>query len=150
VSREILILRDPRESRRKCSLTPLRGTEGVRFVNYHPDRVLDAGGRILLDPDGPVLTAEDAGKGLLLVDCSWRRVPTLLRTVRGELISRSVPPLITAYPRHSNTFDDPSSGLASIEALYAAVAILTGPCPELLDGYLWREEFLASNPIIAG
>ena len=33
---DVLILRDPRESLRKCSLTPLRGARGVRFVDYQP------------------------------------------------------------------------------------------------------------------
>ena len=37
---EVLILRDPRESVKKCSLTPLRGLEGVRFLEYAPDRLL--------------------------------------------------------------------------------------------------------------
>lgn len=146
---DILILRDPRESSRKCSLTPLRGMEGVWFVNYHPEREIEVGGRILLHPDGEVLTSADSGKGLFLVDCAWRRVPSLLRTVRGEPVKRSLPPLATAYPRKSFTFDDPIRGLASIEALYAAVAILDGPCPELLRDYLWAAEFLEANPIIA-
>ena len=146
---DLLILRDPRESPRKCSLTPLRGMEGVRFVNYHPERQIDASGRILLHPDGEVLDGADAGRGLFLIDCAWRRVPSLLRTVRGEPVKRRLPPLATAYPRKSTTFDDPASGLASIEALYAAVTILAGPHPELLRDYLWAAEFLEANPIIA-
>ncbi len=146
---DILILRDPRESPRKCSLTPLRGMEGITFRNYHPEREVDASGRILLHPDGEVLTGADSGKGLFLVDCAWRRVPSLLRTVRGEPVKRSLPPLVTAYPRKSFTFDDPARGLASIEALYAAVAILWQPCPELLRDYLWAAEFLAANEDLA-
>jgi len=147
---DVLVLRDPRESSRKCSLTPLRGMAGVRFLAYHRDREVDAAGRILLHPDGEVLTAADAGKGLLLVDCAWRRVPALLRTVRGEPVRRSLPPLVTAYPRRSDTFEDPDRGLASIEALYAALAILGTPRPELLRDYLWAADFLAANPMIAG
>ena len=147
---DLLILRDPRESPRKCSLTPLRGKEDIRFVNYHPDRTLQAGGRILLSPDGPELRPTDAelGGGLLLIDCAWRRVPSLLRTVEGEPLSRSLPPLVTAYPRKSDIFSDPEVGLASIEALYAAVTILYGPMPELLEGYRWADRFLASNPTL--
>ena len=147
---DILILRDSRESPRKCSLTPLRGKPGIHFVNYHPERTHQAAGRILLHPDAPELRAADAdaGAGLLLVDCAWRRLPGLLRTVAGDPLPRSLPSLVTAYPRKSDIFSDPAVGLASIEALYAAVAILSGPTPELLDGYRWAEQFLASNPTL--
>jgi pre-rRNA-processing protein TSR3 len=143
---DILILRDPRESSRKCSLTPLLGLPGVSLVVHHRERRVDAGGRILLSPDGEELGPQDAGRGLFLVDCSWRRVPTLLAAVDGEPIPRRLPPLVTAYPRRSRLFEDPEQGLASVEALYAALAILGRPRPELLEGYRWAEEFLAANP----
>jgi pre-rRNA-processing protein TSR3 len=141
----ILILRDPRESKAKCSLTPLRGTEGVRFVDYHHEQRLDAGERVLLHPDGDELSEADRGFDLLLIDCSWRRVPKLLATVDGSLRVRRLPELVTAYPRRSKSFEDPSSGLASVEALYAASVILRCPRPELLAGYRWRDEFLQAN-----
>jgi pre-rRNA-processing protein TSR3 len=143
---DILILRDPRESTRKCSLTPLRGMPGVRFVSYDPDRRVDAGGRVLLDPEGEELGPADAGRGLFLIDCAWRRVPSLRRTVDGEPVRRRLPALVTAYPRRSTTFEDPAAGLASIEALYAAACLLQGPHPELLEHYRWRDAFLAANP----
>lgn len=146
---DILILRDPRESTKKCSLTPLRGMKGVRFVNYAPDRRLDATGRLLLHPDGEEFQAEDLGKGLFLIDCAWRRVPGLMRTVDGAPLLRRLPPLATAYPRKSATFEDPARGLASVEALYAAACHLYGPHPELLEQYRWREEFLELNPGLA-
>ncbi len=146
---DILILRDPRESVKKCSLTPLRGKPGVTFVGYHPDRRLDAGGRVLLHPEGEELGPADAGRGLFLIDCAWRRLPSLLRTVDGEPVQRSLPRLETAYPRKSNFFDDPEVGLASIEALYAAVSIMFGPHAELLESYRWASEFLDKNPTLA-
>ena len=146
---DILILRDPRESVKKCSLTPLRGREDVEFLKYDANRRYDAAGRILLHHEGELLSEADAGMGLFLVDSSWRRLPKLLGRVDGEPIRRRLPPLLTAYPRKSHVFEDPEPGLASIEALYAAVRILYGPRPELLDGYRWREEFLELNPILA-
>ena len=145
LARDILILRDPRESKKKCSLTPLEGQEGVRFVQYHPGRRLDAAGRILLDPDGEPFSAADAGRPLFLIDCAWRRVPTLLRTVDGELERRRLPELTTAYPRVSRFFADPVRGLASIEALFAAALLLDMPADGLLDAYRWREDFLETN-----
>jgi len=143
---DVLILRDPRESTKKCSLTPLRGEPGLRFVNYHPERRVEAQGRILLHTDGEELGPEDAGMPLLLIDCAWRRVPGLLRTVEGEPLLRRLPPFRTAYPRRSSTFDDPGEGLASVEALFAAVHLLYGPRPVLLEGYRWAARFLELNP----
>jgi pre-rRNA-processing protein TSR3 len=146
---DVLILRDPRESVRKCSLTPLRGFPGVRFVSYLKGRRLDARGRILLHPDGEEITSADRGRGILLVDCAWRRVAELLESVDGDPAPRRLPPLETAYPRRSRLFPDPHSGLASVEALYAASALLAESEPRLLDGYRWAGEFLRKNPAFA-
>ena len=143
---DVLILRDPRESTAKCSLTPLRGFPGVRFFTWKHDRRFDVGTRVLLHPGGEEITAADAGRPLLLIDCAWRRVPTLLATCDGELALRRLPPLVTAYPRKSHTFVDPEEGLASVEALYAALALLGRPTPELLAGYRFADAFLAANP----
>lgn len=149
MSIDVLIVRDPRESVKKCSLTPLRGLERIRFVTYHPERRVSAGRRLLLHPDGPELQPSDGDLSLLLIDCAWRRVPQLLGTIDGELVHRRLPPLRTAYPRKSTIYEDPASGLASVEALYAALAILGDPRPELLREYRWREAFLELNPALA-
>jgi len=146
---DVLILRDPRESVQKCSLTPLRGREDVEFLKYDPNKRYDAGGRVLLHHEGELLTEADAGAGLFLVDSSWRRLPKLLDRVDGRPIRRRLPDLLTAYPRKSQIFQDPERGLASIEALYAAMHILSGPRPDLLEGYPWAEEFLRLNPSLA-
>jgi len=145
---DILILRDPRESLLKCSLTPLRGLPGVRFVNYDHERRLPTGPRVLLHPDGAELSSADRGQDLLLIDCAWRRVPKLLATVDGELIHRRLPPLVTAYPRRSKTFEDPARGLASVEALYAACALLGEPRADFLAAYRWAAAFLDANPTL--
>jgi len=142
---DVLILRDPRESAAKCSLTPLRGLAGVRIVEHAAGKRLAAGERVLLHPDGEELSPADRGRDLLLIDCAWRHVPRLLRAVDGVLHPRRLPPLVTAYPRKSKVFADPPSGLASVEALYAAVLLLGAPRPELLAHYRWRAEFLAAN-----
>ena len=145
----ILILRDPRESKAKCSLTPLVGLSGIDFVEYRHQTRVDVGARILLHPEGDLLSEADAGQDLLLIDCSWRRVPRLLANVEGALTRRRLPELTTAYPRKSKTFEDPRSGLASVEALYAATQILGSPRPELLAQYRWRDAFLEANPEFA-
>lgn len=146
---DILILRDPRESAKKCSLTPLHGVAGVSFLTYRADRRVAAGTRILLHPEGEPLSAADRGRGLLLVDCAWRKVDQLIATIDGDPPRRRLPPLVSAYPRKSKIFADPAQGLASIEALYAALALLGEPAPELLAQYRWADEFLRLNPVLA-
>ncbi len=142
----VLVFRDSHESPQKCSLTPLRGNADVRFVDYPRQGAVAAAGRILLHTDGEVLGPADAGKGLLIVDSSWRRLPKLLRLVTGDPPRRRLPPLVTAYPRKSKRFEDPSEGLASVEALYAALFLLGHRRPDLLEGYHWKEQFLELNP----
>lgn len=143
---DVLILRDPKESPKKCSLVPLRGTPGIEFVSFDPDRTIDGGGRVLLDPDGDPITTADRGHGLLVLDSSWRRLPRLRATVEGTVLPRRLPPLRTAYPRRSKEFLDPAEGLASVEALYAALRQLGhGELDHLLDGYRWRDEFIEAN-----
>lgn len=148
MSLDILIVRDPRESAQKCSLVPLEGFPGIRFVRYRRGLDLDVGTRVLLDPEGEPLGPADLGLGLLVLDSSWRHLPALRRVVRGDLRPRRLPPLVTAYPRKSKVFSDPELGLASIEALYAAIALLDRPRPELLTHYRWASEFLALNAAV--
>jgi pre-rRNA-processing protein TSR3 len=146
----LLILRDPRESWRKCSLAPLRGANGIRFVSYHLGLELDAEGRTLLDPEAPPLGPADQGRPLLLLDSSWRRLPKLRACLRGRFVPRSVPPFVTAYPRRSTTFADPVQGLASIEALFVAACALGRPELDWLRGYRFAREFLRLNPGLPG
>jgi ribosome biogenesis protein Tsr3 len=143
---DILIVHDLREPAKKCSLTPLRGTQGIRFEALYGGKRVDAGRRIWLHPDGDELSSADRGVGLLLIDCVWRRVATLSKCIDGDLLKRRLPALVTAYPRRSKLTPDPECGLASVEALYAALAILDAPRPELLEGYRWAAEFLTANP----
>ncbi len=146
--RDILILRDPRESWKRCSLAPLRGLEGVRFLAWQPGQAVDGEGRLLLDPRGEELTREDLNRPLLLLDCSWRRQPRMANDLVGDFSPRRLPPLVTAYPRRSRTFQDPERGLASIEALYAFSALTGSADRRLLEGYRWAREFLAANPLL--
>ena len=115
---------------------------------YHPRHRFDVGHRIWLHPDGDELTEADRGMGLFVVDCAWRRLPTLMRTVDGTLERRRVPGYQTAYPRKNKAMKDPATGLASIEALYAAAFILGEPRPQWLEGYRFAEAFLGANPTL--
>lgn len=143
----VIIIRHPKERLSKCSLEPLRGREDVEFIKANPGFRFDATGYILLTLDAPLLSPADAGKPLLLLDSTWRRLPQLESCLEGEPLRRSLPEGIkTAYPRVSKTFTDPPGGLASVEALYVAKRIFGEEDATLLDHYRWKEEFLNNLP----
>lgn len=138
------VIRHPKERIAKCSLRFLHGRPEMTFLRGKPGFTFDATGFVLLAVDAPPLSTADAAHPLLLLDSTWRWLPQLLACVRGEPIRRSIPGnLRTAYPRASKVFEDPAAGLASIEALYVARRLLGDDDPSLLDGYHWREQFLA-------
>lgn len=140
----VTVIRHEREKIRKCSLRFLHGRPEMTFLRQRPGFRFDATGFLLLTVEAPPLQRKDAGRPLLLLDATWRWLPQLLTCVHGTPIPRSIPGnLRTAYPRTSKVFDDPSAGLASIEALYVARAILGDDDPSLLDGYHWKDAFLA-------
>ncbi len=137
------VIRHPKERISKCSLRFLHDRAEMTFMRGHPDTRFDATGFLLLAVDAPPLSIEDQGRPLLLLDSTWRWLPQLDACVTGEPIKRSIPGgLRTAYPRVSKVFDDPTGGLASIEALYVARKLLGDDDPELLHGYHWKAEFL--------
>ena len=138
------IIRHPKERLSKCSLQPLVERKDLKFIKAKQGLVLDATGFILLDPNAPEITADDAPAPVLLLDSTWQLLPDLLKCISGTPILRSLPQSIkTAYPRVSKLFEDPHNGLASVEALYLAKKILGHDDPTLLDHYHWKDEFLA-------
>jgi pre-rRNA-processing protein TSR3 len=142
----IWILRDPKESPAKCTLIPLRGRPGVSFHAFDVDRRYDVGGAILLHCDGIPLSRRDGDRPLLVLDGAWRRVATMMRRLLGPFEARSIPlGFETAYPRRSKNFDDPDTGLASIEAVFLALAAMGHRDEAWLDAYHWREAFLERN-----
>lgn len=136
------ILRHPAENLAKCSVEPLRGRPDLEFVEAEGPAVVRGEGRILLEVGAPVLTAGDAGRGLILLDGNWKHVPRLRQRVTGNPLPRSLPPVATAYPRRNAEGSDPAEGLATVEALYLALRLMGRDDPSLLAGYRWREAFL--------
>ncbi len=140
-----LILRHRRENLKKCSLRGLETDPGLVFYTYPIDPLPPMPGYLLLKVGAPVLTAADRGRGLLLIDGTWRLAQVMERQL-PPMEARSLPPLFqTAYPRRQTDCPDPQSGLSSIEALYIAHRILGLPSEHLLDGYHWKEHFLQLN-----
>jgi pre-rRNA-processing protein TSR3 len=138
-----------KERRKKCTVEPLRGRKGFAFHNYPPRPATPLEGYVRLGFGGPLLSKDDAVCGLLLLDGTWRRAEEMERDY-ADLPVRSLPQWTTAYPRVSKTFDNPAGGLATIEALYAAYAILGRDAAGLLDGYHWADEFLERNAHFLG
>lgn len=139
------VIRHPKERIAKCSLRFLHERPEMTFLRARPGFRFDATGFTLLAVDAPALSVADAGRPLLLLDSTWRWLPQLMACVTGTPVLRSIPGDVrTAYPRVSKVFEDPAAGLASIEALYLARRLLGDDDPTLLDGYHWKEPFLAS------
>ncbi|MCA3007654.1 MAG: hypothetical protein INH34_04720 [Phycisphaerales bacterium] len=137
------VIRHHKERIAKCSLRFLHDRRELTFLRERPGFTFDATGYLLLAVDGPPLSPADAGRPLLLLDSTWRWLPRLRACVTGAPIPRSIPAgVATAYPRASKFHDDPAQGLASVEALYLARALLGDTDTTLLDGYHWRDEFL--------
>lgn len=139
-----VIVVHPRERRSKCSVEPLRGRPEFCFCRFPDPVTIDRGRYVRLGLNGPILNDADADRGLLLLDGTWR-LAARMEPFFSDMEVRSLPPIRTAYPRRSQIFSDPDDGLATIEALYAALRILGRPVDRLLDHYHWRAEFLALN-----
>jgi pre-rRNA-processing protein TSR3 len=141
----VLIVIRRGEDPAQCTVRPLRGTPGLDFLPYPLRHKPDLARHLLLVPGAPPLTPADAGRPLLLLDASWRHAAKMRPAVE-PVESRSIPPgWQTAYPRRSKIHADPDTGLATVEALYAALCILGFRDDSLLRFYPWRENFLRIN-----
>ena len=156
---DFFVIQDYKENRRKCTVQPLTGLEGLEIrrlgIPVPGEALVEVPAGILLEVDAPVLTAEDSvylnGSGrLVLLDATWVRLVPLVRRLcfkgTSGLQRRSLPgDFRTAYPRQSKLFEDPAGGLASVEAMFAATVLLGVPRKELLRQYRWAGEFLELN-----
>ena len=140
----VVVIRHARERISKCSLPHLHDRPGFQFHKAIKQFEFDATGYIELSVDAQPLSIADQGLPLLVLDSTWRLLDELRGCVTGDTIRRSIPRGVqTAYPRTSRYYDDPDGGLASVEALYVALSILGHDDVSLLDGYHWKDEFLA-------
>lgn len=139
-----VIVRHPRESPRKCSILPLRGRSDLIFLTHPVQQRPPLAGYVRLAAEGPELAREDADRGLLLLDGSWRWAEAMTRDFL-DVPPRSLHGYRTAYPRVSKLGTDPNNGLATVEALFLAYHLLGRPTTELLDHYRWAEEFMRLN-----
>jgi pre-rRNA-processing protein TSR3 len=141
-----VIIRSIKENPKKCSVMPLKGKPGITLVNYPVEKAMILPNYIRLSAEGPPLSSADSGKGILLLDGSWRTAGNMEKDF-ASIPPRSLSNYKTAYPRVSKLGTDPENGLASIEALYIAYVILGRDPQGLLDDYHWKKEFLELNTL---
>ena len=141
----VLIVVRRGEDPAKCTVRPLRGTPGLEFLPYPLRKKPDLSRHLLLAPEAPPLCSADTGRPLLLLDASWRHAAAMRKAVE-PVEARSIPSgWQTAYPRRSKIHADPESGLATVEALFAALCTLGHRDDTLLRVYPWRTAFLELN-----
>ena len=138
----ITVIRHPKERRSKCSLRPLEARAEMTFHRARPDWLFDVSGFTILALGAPEMSPADAGRPLLLLDSTWRLLPQLEACLHGQAIRRTLPAVPTAYPRVSKLTNDPTRGLASVEALYLAKLMLGERDDTLLEDYYWAEAFM--------
>ncbi|MHC4812492.1 MAG: hypothetical protein ACYTKC_19550 [Planctomycetota bacterium] len=139
------VIRHERERVSKCSLRHLHDRPEFTFLKATKSFRFDASGYLVLTMGAPPLTSADLGHPLLVLDSTWRWLPDLESCLGGDPIRRSLPPgVTTAYPRVSRVHENPEGGLASVEAVYLAKRILGEDDVTLLDGYHWKDQFLAN------
>ncbi|KIC74782.1 hypothetical protein DB42_AY00160 [Neochlamydia sp. EPS4] len=143
-----VILRHHKENLKKCSLRGLEGVKDFHFYTYPKSILPSLVGYTMLTLEAPVLSLEDAGQGLFILDSTWRYAEKMLKFVErhADLPKRSLPPHFrTAYPRRQEDCVDPARGLASIEAIYVAYTLLGRDTTQVLSHYHWKEDFLKVN-----
>lgn len=144
-----IILRHRRENLRKCSLRGLESRDDLTFYTYPIDSLPDLTCYLILEVGAPPLTEADQDFGLLLIDGTWKLAEAMRKSIRGPILTRSLPPgFKTAYPRKQTGCPDPDAGLASVEALYLAHKLLKRSTEDLLNHYYWKKEFLEINDLL--
>ena len=144
-----IIQRHRKENLKKCSLRGLESRNDLCFYTYpHHPLPEDLTQYTLLSLEAPELGPQDAERGLLLIDGTWRLAGVMTKQMptKRPPVFRSLPKrLKTAYPRRQNDCDDPERGLASVEALFAAYFLMGKDTSGLLDYYIWKQNFLEKN-----
>ena len=133
------------EKAKKCSVAPLRGNPEFDFYRFPGSARPNLENYVRLGMGGPELGAAEMEKGLLVLDGTWRRAAAMEKEYRHVPVRTLPSGWRTAYPRVSKVTQDPDHGLATIEAIFAALSILGRDTAGLLDHYHWQEQFLALN-----
>jgi pre-rRNA-processing protein TSR3 len=145
-----IVIRHRKENLKKCSLRGLERRPDFLFFRYPLQESLPRlDNYILLSLDTEEeLSVQDGAMGLLLLDATWRYAYKMSEQIDFPLNLRKkrLPPhLKTAYPRRQQDCLDPSLGMASIEAIACAYALMGRSLEGLLDSYYWKDSFIEKN-----
>ncbi|MBY0369516.1 hypothetical protein K2X33_02445 [bacterium] len=150
---EILI--DAGETANKCTIKPLSGRPDFRLFKVWGEGPLGPfSAPLLLHHEGECLSTLREGfqevPAIAAVDCVWRRLPRLLKRMAWEqdqpAVRARIPEgFITAYPRVGQPEQDPDGGLATIEALFIAAALVGNWDVTLLSKYYFGRAFVEKN-----
>ncbi len=146
-----VVIRHRLENLKKCSLRGLESRSDFIFLTYPYKSLPDLSGYIILAVDAPPLSVDDAKRGLLVLDATWRYAEKMMKPLhqQPQYIYRSLPHHYrTAYPRCQHDCPDPERGLASIEAIYLSYRLMGRSVEGLLDRYYWKEQFLRINQLL--
>lgn len=141
------VLLDEGETPNKCTIAPLTHRSDfqiIRTKNLKGKIHLRA--EILLHMDGcNILDLPKSVSGIAAIDCVWRRLEPLTQRIVSPKWVRLPDGIQTAYPRRDDRGEDPTAGLATIEALFAARAILGIWDVSLLENYHFGRKFVEIN-----
>jgi len=159
---KIIILKDYKESPKRCSIIWLRGKKGFEFLDRRKFDEYDFSGFTLLHPDGEPVTKIKKNEKILLVDSNWRKARRMYNRlalkynlnsftssrngkrsgVFHKLKKIRIDGFKSAYPWKRGR---PDNGLCSIEVLWV-LSLLAGKRDDSLFGnYKWKKEFLGLN-----
>jgi pre-rRNA-processing protein TSR3 len=148
------IIVDSGETPNKCTITPLSGRSDFRlFPVYGEGPLGPLYSPIFLHPEGECLStvhkALGIPSGIACIDCVWRRLPVLEKRLAWKkepaLRVRIPEGFKTVYPRVGAKHSDPEGGLATIEAIFIAAALLGNVDTSLLSKYYFARDFLEEN-----
>jgi pre-rRNA-processing protein TSR3 len=147
---EVII--DAGETINKCTIAPLSSRPDFRLFRVKGPKPLGPLlSPILLHHEGQCLTQLREQlpqvQGIATIDCVWNRLDVLMRRISGQLpiLARIPNGFETAYPRRSAQNTDPEGGLATIEAIFVAAALLGNWDITLFSEYYFGGKFVDLN-----
>jgi pre-rRNA-processing protein TSR3 len=147
---EVII--DSGETPNKCTIAPLSFRTDFNLIRVKGEGPIGPlKSQVLLHHEGQCLTVIRnlmiQTQGIASIDCIWRRLDTIIGRVAGPLpiLARIPDGFETAYPRRSKKNTDPAGGLATIEAIFVAAAILGKWDISLFSEYYFGSKFVEIN-----
>jgi pre-rRNA-processing protein TSR3 len=149
------IIVDAGETPNKCTIAPLGAREDFRLFPVFGEGPLGPlSAPLLLHHEGQCLAelrnTVPAVPAIASVDCVWRRLPRLVERIawtnnQPPILARIPEGFQTVYPRVGLPGKDPQGGLATIEAIFIAAAMLGNYDPTLLSHYYFARQFIEQN-----